>query len=450
MQTIREILTGQQGLAGVQDLLSGRLMEERLLPALRSLLHQPAPLVACRLQRAKLKPGRKLTGYYDLDLHDQSGVNLSTHLIAVTWTLPSATETVHAPDRLPAETASPFRQLRLCVPAWGLQIHVAPLDPRFPHLAHLADHSYVRKRLAVDGAAACDYRITPIRYRPGQRHVLRYDPLTIGLQPGPGTLFAKLYPDTSGEAFFARLNQIADWFATGASQGAILRPHVYLPKEQTILYPWAAGAPLSALLYQSIPNLFDHLTEVGRALRTLHDLDHAPATLTQGLPVHELGAEIKAIRRTCEHITLLLPDVGQTIQTLLQRAHAAYVALPQEAPTLVHGDFKADHVLVGPAQLTLIDFDSCALADPALDIGKFLADLTWWYAVNAQPGVTEAHQAFLAGYTLDPTHPRLRRAWLWATLILVKMTAHRVPLFDADWASYITAMIDRSVALLHQ
>ena len=60
--------------------------------------------------------------------------------------------------------------------------------------------------------------------------------------------------------------------------------------------------------------------------------------------------------------------------------------LPQEEPGFTHSDFKADHVLVTPQGLALIDFDTCSLADPALDVGKFLADLDYWFANFGRDG----------------------------------------------------------------
>jgi thiamine kinase-like enzyme len=49
--------------------------------------------------------------------------------------------------------------------------------------------------------------------------------------------------------------------------------------------------------------------------------------------------------------------------------------------------------------LTPIDFDACKLTDPALDIGKFLADLEWWFTSKGISGIDEAHAELLKGYS---------------------------------------------------
>ncbi|CAN5646556.1 hypothetical protein BH10CHL1_BH10CHL1_40680 [soil metagenome] len=465
MQKLVEILSGQHELAGIQQLLSGAPMRRVLRDALRNLMDQPERLGACRLQRAKFKPGRKLTAYDDLELRPQNGAGACTRSIAVTWMLPeyaaqaepeAAWQTLQA-EAIQRGIATPFCQLMTTVPAWGMKLQVSPLDPRYPQLARLADPAYVRDLLAAP-AAASDYAITSIRYRPGQRHVLRYEPVTAASHPtGQGTVFAKLYPDPSCQRFFTTTNQMANWLTAQLPDATVLRPRAYAPEDNVILYPWAQGAPLSQRLGRPKHALLSCLAQVGAALRALH---RAPSTFTQCIgagsaPSQVLAAEAKSVIHACEHIDSLLPAVGQTIHALLDQAQACYATLPQEPPTFIHGDFKADHVLVAPAEdnhsrahLTLIDFDSCTLADPAIDIGKFLADLDWWYTKYQQPGLSEAQNAFLAGYNLNPTDPRLHRAQVWATLIQIKMTAHRVPLFDRDWSAQTKAMIDGAVRRL--
>ena len=81
------------------------------------------------------------------------------------------------------------------------------------------------------------------------------------------------------------------------------------------------------------------------------------------------------------------------------RSERQYSELPQEKPTFTHSDFKADHLLSTPQGLTLIDFDTCNLTDPALDIGKFLADLEWWFTLKGISGVEEAQAELLKGYS---------------------------------------------------
>ncbi len=433
MQNVSEILLGRHGVEGVQALLAGAPAQEALRNALELMLEEAGRPDACRLQRAKYKPGRKLTAYYDLTVHPHGDTGSYTRPVAVTWSL--------------REDA---------VPGWEMEIQVSPLDPRYPQLARLCDPGYVRNLLATYTPPAADhYAISAIRYRPGQRHVLRYSPLNAGAAgDGTGTMFAKLYAGESRRHLCTVIQGVADRLAACMPGVTALRPAAYIAEETTILYPSVDGLPLSQLQLRPTRNLAHYLSQTGAALRAMHA---APATVTQGLQTQDFAAEIKAVAKTCEHIQVLLPPVWHTIHTLLERAGGSYETLPQEAPTFIHGDFKADHVLVPPesrqdagAPLTLIDFDSCLMADPAFDIGKFLADLHWAYAKSESRDLAQARSAFLAGYDLAPTHPRLLRARIVEAVILVKITAHRVRLFDPNWAATTTAMIERAAAILEQ
>ncbi|MEZ4707998.1 MAG: aminoglycoside phosphotransferase family protein [Caldilineaceae bacterium] len=450
MSTITEIISGQCGMEGVQGLMTDKAVQSTV----QSMLQPPAVLHSCHLRRAKFKPGRKLTAYYDVEISDcPQAAGSTVRPLAVTWTPPGTPHKLAtAEGALGAEIAqrglaAPFAQLIGDWPDANMHVQIAPFDPVFPHVARLMDPTYARQLLRDCATLDSQWTATPIRYRPRQRHVLRYD--APGATAPTQTLFAKVYADDSHEQFCARNQRIAEWLAAASSTVSALRPLGYLPADFTILYTQVQGRPLSDKLSADGETghaaLLHNLAQTGAALHTLHN---APASLINGLPPIHMDAELKAIKRTCEHIAALLPDVWQQIESILAQAAAMYAALPQEASTFVHGDFKADHVLAADEQLTLIDFDSCAVADPAYDIGKFLADLVWWDEGADAVACTKATDAFLDGYGLAKTDPRLQRAHIWQALIGIKMTAHRVRIFDAQWAARTAAAVQNCAAPL--
>src|SRR5206468_12719712 len=98
----------------------------------------------------------------------------------------------------------PWRQLMADLPESSLHLQVTPMDSRVPQLVRLSDPRHVHDMLAgayaasdrtPDHARPGRYTVTAIRYHPGGRNVLRYDPLdaTKG-----GTVFAKLYTGDDG------------------------------------------------------------------------------------------------------------------------------------------------------------------------------------------------------------------------------------------------------------
>jgi len=105
--------------------------------------------------------------------------------------------------------------------------------------------------------------------------------------------------------------------------------------------------------------------------------------------------------------------------------------------------------------LTLIDFDTCTLTDPALDIGKFLADLDWWFTLRNISGKEQAQAELLKGYlsgagSSEVAQERLARARFFHVLILVKIVVRRVPLYRKNWAAMTSSMINRAAEVLRE
>jgi aminoglycoside phosphotransferase (APT) family kinase protein len=95
---------------------------------------------------------------------------------------------------------------------------------------------------------------------------------------------------------------------------------------------------------------------------------------------------------------------------------------------LIHGDCKPSQFLIGPAHTALLDFDHCGMADPASDVGTFLATLRQM-KVSAQGPLQSTHwfhaleERFLEEYIRTRgCHPdiRLRATWYMAVALLRK------------------------------
>jgi hypothetical protein len=447
---ILNALWGGGGLAGLQWVLLDERPNNVLQQAIAALLSAATVLGACRLHRAKYKPGRHLTTYYEVTLCDQVTGGERRRQVEATWMPEGAADPrgnmaelramqAEASDR---GLAAPFRELMAEVPSWGMRVQVAPLDIRFPQLTRASDPVYAAEMLA----AACARRgeaniaVTAIRYRPGQRHVLRYD------QPGgaAATTFAKVYNSDKGARTFGVVTRVADWLAAQGDGLRTVKPQAYVASDSVVLYPLVIGTPLSELLRAPGQTTARLLSAAGAALATLH---RTPLDLVELQP-HSFAKEVKSIVSASEHVHSLLPETGARIDALLDRARALHERLPQEAPGFAYGDFKADHLWDTPDGLTLIDFDTCYLFDPAIDLGKFLADLDYWYDGYGQSGVEAAREQFLAGYGPGATEDRLLRARLYEALVLLKSTVRRVKLFERNWAERTTRLVGKAEVLL--
>lgn len=454
--TIDDALTGEAGLAGLQWVLYGAPAQRALQDVIMALLEPPATLRECRLLRAKAKPDRKLTAYYALTLAGVNGTDASTRAIAVTWSLPRppapnnpANTAAISPmevEAVAAGIAAPFRRLLVTDESWRMQLEVAPLDPTFPALVRAMTPSHVTALLADHTAAPLD-QITTLRYRPRQRHVLRYD---LRFPPSGKaevpSFFAKLSQDDEGTATWAVVAWCAEQLARCASGVTALQPQAWIPADRLLLYPYAPGIPLSELLSTNQPVL-PLLHKAGVALHTLHE---APCPPTLPLTKKNFAREVSATLQAGEHLATLAPTLYNTLRTLLDQAQEHYQRIPVAETVFTHNDFKADHLLVAHDHLTLIDFDSCILTDPAADVGKFLADLRWWHALGGQFDLSQAQAAFLAGYGLTRPSALLVRTHLYESLILAKSTVRRLNLFDNQWLAQSQRLLTQAALLLPQ
>jgi hypothetical protein len=437
---VEGVLSGRGGDRPVRSLLLGA-GRAPLRALLDSMAGGSGTVRGCRLRRAQLKPGRKLTAYHDvLIAGDPRPVP-----VVVTWhsggVPEGAAERAAAAEATLRAAGLPARLPRLWAVdrAAGMIVLAAPLDPAFPALARLSDPASVPETLARCGeeavpAAGCGVR--PLRYRPGQRHVLEY------LGPRRLRLFVKLYRPGEGAPVAGAVGVLAALLEESGVPGLhAVRPAAVLGDGDALVYREVAGAALSRSLGAGCRPDPAHLERVGLMLRAVHAATPAPPS---SLPGRELAAEVRTVGRACEAMAALRPDLGALAAATVERAWRAIAALEQEPATTLHGDMKADHLLWGPGGLQVLDTDRCSLGDPAYDLGKMLADLRFWAAVTGSPAAAGAERAVLAAYAGG--EPRVARARLYAALLLVRMAARRVPLWRPDWAPRTAALLASAAA----
>jgi len=98
--------------------------------------------------------------------------------------------------------------------------------------------------------------------------------------------------------------------------------------------------------------------------------------------VRSVAAELARFQRRSEAIRAVDPSAGRIVDELARALPAWLPHLPVwgEEESLVHGDCKPSQFFVTPdaagaPTIALLDFDHCGVADPAADVGNFLASL---------------------------------------------------------------------------
>ncbi len=85
--------------------------------------------------------------------------------------------------------------------------------------------------------------------------------------------------------------------------------------------------------------------------------------------------EAKRVRERAGLIAAYNPSEAKTAQRLAKQLGARLEVLQPDAYRPAHGGFKASQLLFHSRRVFVVDLDGFCLADPALDIGYFLAYL---------------------------------------------------------------------------
>lgn len=431
---------------GVTELLACRTAADRvgevlhrqataaIVEAVRTALPADIGPVRCSITRSKLKPGRRLTVSAEISVPGGTSAMGSTpRPVTAIWGEPTTPFVGWADDpAVPVEVRHPFSALRVTpgAPSDGTPfLLIAPLDPAFPALAAVHDRDHMARLLRSHGieVGPGEPSVTTLRYRPGQRHVLRLD-LASGRR-----VFVKCYRDGTGERAAEAWRALADALSAWGGPAVPVRPLAYVPTERLMLWEGVEGATLGDVLDTSL----EPVRAAGAALRAIHD---RPVDAAHPAPVSDPAREGTASLRSAEHVAALLPAAGERMAALVAEAVRRLGETPAESGHLLHGDYKCDNLVVEGDRLRLLDLDRVTVGDPALDLGKISADLRWWAAsrrTDAQPLLA----ALLDGYGACPDR-RLRRAALYDVLFTVRSIGRRIALHEPGWAARVERMLE--------
>lgn len=90
------------------------------------------------------------------------------------------------------------------------------------------------------------------------------------------------------------------------------------------------------------------------------------------------------------------PALATRVGRLLAACRGLATLLPETGGALLHRDFYPDQVLMDGERVWLLDLDLCALGDPCLDHGNFLAHLV--ERALRRPGCSSALEACAGAY----------------------------------------------------
>lgn len=398
-----------------------------------------------RLVRAKLKPGRKLVASYAVRVLCAGGA--TERALAVSWVAPGTALPAPAPELEAAALRSgalkPFQRAWHASADARMSIQVSPVDAAVPQLVRWHDPDHVAAALAAAGfdARPGEVTVVTVRFRPGQRHILR-----VSRGGGLPDVYAKVYRDEAGRAAVTAARRVEARFrASGAAASA--GPGTFLAQDRTTLWPEVTGRLLSDVVATAGAAAGCAVEATGAALRALH----TGATRPGDPPAKDATAQVAETIRASQVIDALLPSVGRTVRRLAALAASRLAALPDSPVTPVHGDYKGDNILVrtaagGSTAVHVLDFDGFGAGDPAADVGKLRADLRW---CSRGDGATAAalRAALDIGYgAAGPAQSA--RAEVYDGLFQLRLAARRARVQDEGWERRVVEAVESAAATL--
>ena len=159
----------------------------------------------------------------------------------------------------------------------------------------------------------------------------------------------------------------------------------------------------------------------------------AGAVAAAGLPPSGIGAgahrrleeEIGRAAEAAAEIGADAPELASRLHGALERARAVAARTAVPPPALAHGDLTPSQLLLDGATVGLVDLDGACQAEPALDLGRFLAYLRVAAAKSGAAATTGLRDRLLDAYRAAGGSPvDARRVDAWATVALVGIAAH--------------------------
>jgi hypothetical protein len=309
----------------------------------------------------------------------------------------------------------------------------------------------------------------PVRYKPGGRCLVRYRLQLSGARGAAACqsidIYGKVFPGAAEAEkvdiilqLLGTVDEVGDAWSVPAPLGALagiglqLTTDVALPGARPgleALRPVRISTPAGRRAGPCIPG--DALDAVGRGLAGLHQarLDLAI------LPNRGAQTEADRARKRGAQLAGLYPGQALALTAVADEIGAALSGHSAPSIGFCHGGFKPSQLLVDASGwVAVTDWDGACAADPALDLGYFLAYLRppslWREAAGARAWFETARLRYLKAYSAaaedggadrDELRDREGRAAVYEAALLLKIATRRVNRLNAPRDAEMAAIL---------
>src|SRR5213592_760233 len=324
----------------------------------------------------------------------------------------------------------------------GLGLRVFHEDPGLPWLADAVDPAQVGRHLfAVERAPGSRIvRVIPVRYKPGSQCLLRFD-LEAGSRPA--ALYGKLLA-IDGYRLSRALSALRD-LDGGRDTPRVLQPLGYVSDLHMLLLPAVAGSEFHFLAFDTRVARDARLQWMRKAGAALAGLHAAPLPAARPRGITDDAAYLA---RFSTSVARAAPPLALAFDEAIRRLESATHGEPPAVAS--HGSFRSDQLLIEGDEPLMIDLDGLCRANPARDVGNFLAYLRWKAIRQPQHSsfIEAAIPRFLAGYGSVLTLPDERSTARYEAGSMLKIAGRRFRKLDVSEWSLVPQLLDEARALL--
>lgn len=379
----------------------------------------------------------------------------------------------------------------------GLSVQAFPADSSLPALATSCDttqngplfhalETAARLQLKDDAWQLVAASAEPVRYKPANRCVIRY---RLHLEHSATaaqkhlTIFGKVYANPEqARSVQALIQQLYD--EQHHEQGTSFLPNPLSMIDALGLTLNEAIQPAETARDVAESDTWHRLRTGTRALQPQLERGRGGDIVRIVLPSEELILTAKALaelhtsaiyphksvprtgakeaKRALERAGLIAgrnPEQAEETRQLAGQLAERLTQLRPDAYRPAHGGFKASQLLFHSHRVFIVDFDGFCCADPALDVGYFLAYLRpsglWyqrpgmrqWFEEAAQLFVETYQQAMLErGVAVSTVQGIVERSRLYEAALLFKIATRRVNRLNSPRSKELSAML-REIAV---
>jgi hypothetical protein len=406
---------------------------------IRHLWKAPAIVDSCEVERLRYREGQRCIVRYVVRVREHAAaVPVERWVTATSFGAPG-----RAQRRVRKGRSAVF------VPELDLTLDVFPHDSKLPSAAAAIAGTEPELRRAVTNAFGPGewtldaWEVEPVRYRERLSLVVRY---RVRATDASGTstglaFYLKAYP-TLDDATSAYAHMEALSAHDAVRQGAlhIAPAAAVIDSLSAVLTPSAIGRPLALIVDTGTPT--EQAVAMRQSAAALASFSLGGAPIARRVTTVDYARSLDRPSSTLVWASSSLAPVISRVREVVSRLGEPDVLRP------THRDMKVEHVLIDGPDVTFIDLDSAALADPVMDVALLSARL---FALGVRGHISKRRAATLVETFADEYFARVPREWqrrmpAYYAGSLVEVAASLVYRQAEGWRQHVGVLLDEAIA----